>query len=242
MAGARHQVAQAVGRGHGAGGILRGFDRVDVEMVGAGMIGPALDRLLEQPQDLVGPRLRLAALLPVVPRMQVHQRLGQQHLGVGVVRMAGGQLAHRLGVGDVERRAVRRRSLGVAPAERLDVAALRRARLPGQRPRRLQVGPGFGHRLFRHRRVDVRPGHQGRAPEADRARRIEPRRLAERSFGGGMVEAVGKRQPLVEITPRRFVLRGDRVAPAGEARVERRRLHRRGLHRPGGERQQGGEK
>ncbi len=97
------EVAQAVGRGHGARRLLRGFDRVDVVVVGARMIRPAGQRLLEHAEDLAGPRLGRAVFCQKSQGMEVHQRLGQQHLDFGVVRVFGGERPHGFGISLVER-------------------------------------------------------------------------------------------------------------------------------------------
>ena len=198
VARARHEIAQAIGARQRALRLLRGLDRVDVEVIGARVPGLERLRLLQQRHDLGRPRLRAAVLLPEVPGMEVHQRLGGERLDVGVLLEALRDRSHRVGIGLVELRALGAGHRRVALRERLDQRAVRGLRLALQ-PLRLLAGlPGRRDRALFHGRVDMGSLHQGDAPEAHGAARIEPSRLAKRLLGRGVVEAVGQHQSLIE--------------------------------------------
>jgi len=81
----------------------RRLDRVDVVVVGAGVVRAAPEDRLEDRDDLLCPFLRLAVEGPQVPGAQIHQTLGEQRRGVQVVGVAPRDLPHRSGVGTVER-------------------------------------------------------------------------------------------------------------------------------------------
>ena len=175
--------------------------------------------------------LRLRARgLPVVPGLGVHGGLGKQGLDRIVAREALRRGLHRVRIGGVQRGAVGRGVGRVALLQSLDQAALALARAvlqghgPGQRGQGRRVG--LGH----HRHVDVRPQHEGLAPEAHRAVRVELLRRLEGTLRFGVVEAEGQTQALVEIGLRLGVARADLVCQRAEIRVQRhfaaRRLHR----------------
>ena len=140
MAGARHERGELVGVRFGAARIGRRFDGVDVEMDRAGVIGLAASAPTRAREHVAGELARPAVDVPVVPRRGIHQRLREQRRRVEIVREALRQLAHRLGVGRVERRALGIRIGGVALRQRLDVGALllgggaRRASAPARSP------------------------------------------------------------------------------------------------------------
>ena len=107
MAGARHLSAQAVGIGLGTLRPVGRLHRMDVEVDGAGVVGVLGQDPLQGRHDRDALRIGLlAALLPVVPRAQIHDRLGKQGGDLHVVRVCGRRLAHGVRVGAVERRAV----------------------------------------------------------------------------------------------------------------------------------------
>ena len=163
-----------------------------------------------------------AARLPVVPRAQVHQRFGVERRDVVVVRELRRDLAHGGGVGRVERHAV---GLGVgriAGREREDQRLLARARLAGERLRVADRRIGGRDRVLLHRHVDVRAEHQCLAPEAHRAIRVEPLRLAERAARLVVIERVGEAEALIEIRLRLRVRRGDLVVDGAEPVPQRR--------------------
>ena len=115
VAGRKVLGRQPVGVGLRTLRLVRRLDGVDVEMDRADMVGVRLQHALQR-GDQVGrpPGRRLAAIRPVVPGRQVHQRLGVERGDVEIVRKALRDLLHRVGIGDVERDAVgglvRRRS------------------------------------------------------------------------------------------------------------------------------------
>ena len=134
---------------------------------------------------------------------------------------------HRIGIGAVERRRARHRAWPNSACQRRDQRALGRGRLGRQRAARC------GDRLQREgigvggdRRIDVGSVRQRFAPPAHRACRIELLRLTERGDRGGMVEAVGEADPLVEIALGQRVGGGDREVDLAEPVVERDRGRR----------------
>ncbi len=161
---------------------VRLLDGVDVEVAGAGVLAVALGHRLEPRQQLLGAGLRLVVLGPVVPAAQQHDRLGGQHLGVGIVRISVRHLGHRAGVGRVAARALGGRVRSVAERHRLDVGALfvTHAARPRQRPLGRGVRLGAAGRV--HGGVDVRPGRPGDPPRAHGAGGIEALRLRARTF------------------------------------------------------------
>ena len=117
---------------------------------------------------------------------------------VEVVGEFRGELAHRLGIGLVERPAILGRVFRIARRQRLDEGLF----LVGDVVRRvegaLQPVPGLAVVVRVHLGVHVRPEHQRGAPPAHRAVRVEFGGFQERALGGVVVEAVGQRQALVE--------------------------------------------
>ncbi len=199
VARARHQRTEAVGRGRAAVGLGAGLDRVDVEMEGARMVGGGGQHALERLDDLLRAGLGLPVLRPQVPRPQVHQGVGEEGGGVGIVGKLPRDLAHGVGVRAVERRAVGLGIGRVADGLRLDGGALPRGCLGGQRPRLLHRLPRPALALGVGGAVVVRAVGQRDAPVAHRAVRIETRRLAEGALGLRVVEAVHQAQSLVEV-------------------------------------------
>ena len=65
------------------------------------VVGLQRERALDRLDDFCAVGLRLQILGPVVPRLEVHQRLGVLHGDVGVLREARVNVRHRLGVGFV---------------------------------------------------------------------------------------------------------------------------------------------
>ncbi len=209
VAGAGHQRAQPVRRGLRALGALRRFHGVDVEVVRSRMVLVAGQHLLEGGHDLVRPGVGPAVPRPVVPGAKVHERFRVHGLGVEVGGVLPGQVPHRVRVGLVRGRAVLLPA-GVAARHRVDVGALPRRGfrlhghgLLGQLVRlRLVVG--------RHGHVDVRSQHDGLAPVAHGAIRIEARGLAEGAARLRVVEPVGEVHTLVDEELRLFRLRRHR--------------------------------
>src|SRR3954454_23205465 len=82
----RHGGPQLVGIGFGALGPVRGFDRVNVEVDRADMVRCPGKNSLKRWDDRRALRVRLpAALPPIVPRAEVHHRLGVESSDLVVV-------------------------------------------------------------------------------------------------------------------------------------------------------------
>ena len=99
----------------------RGLDHVDVVVDGAGVVRIRLEHAFQRRNDLSGSPFRsCSARLPIIPRAQVHQRLGVQHGDHLIFRVPAGHLLHRLGVGCVEGGALRRWVVGIPHRERFN--------------------------------------------------------------------------------------------------------------------------
>ncbi len=200
MAGARHLPVEPVGVGLGPPGRGRGLDGVDVEVDRPRMVGAAVQHRLQRRHLLGGAPLgRLPVRLPVVPGLQVHQRVGEQHLHLDVVRETRGDLGHGLGIGEVERLAVGRRVGAVARGDSLNERALALRAAVAQRHGLGSRGEGGCDRVGLHGIVDVGPEHVGLAPVAHRAGGIGLLRGPEGARRLAVVERVGPAHALVEI-------------------------------------------
>ena len=242
MAGAGNGAAQPIGVGLGALRIVGSFHRVDVIVDRAGMIRSARQHALEHRHDGGALRIGLASAgLPIIPGAEIHHRLGIEHCDLVVVRERGGDFAHRLGVGRVERCTLGFRVLRVARRQRGDQRLLARRRIGGERARLLRGGQGRRNRIVLHGKIDVGAEHQRLAPEAHGALRVDFLRLAEGTLRLAMIECIGKPQPLIEIGLRLHIRRRDFVGDRAEAVPQRRirvgeggrrrcRLHLRGRH------------
>ena len=62
----------------------------------------------------------------MIPRAQIHHRLGEKRADIRIVRIFLPNLAHRIGISLIERRAIFRLRIGVTMAERFDQIALYR--------------------------------------------------------------------------------------------------------------------
>ena len=178
------------------------------------------DDTLEGLHDLLGARLSRALRRPEVPGPQVHHGIGEEGRGLQVVGKLARGLAHRVGVGAVERLALGLGIGRVALADGLDHRALHRARAGrerlgllhgGQRPR-LALGVG---RVV----VVAALGHDD-APVAHGASRIEARGFLERPLRLVVVEPVHQPQALIEPPLGVGRGRGDPVGVASEGIVE----------------------
>ena len=167
VAGSQVERRETVGAGRRPFRPVGSLDHVDVVMDRPDVVGVALHDSFQHPDDLGGVPLRFgAAGLPVIPRRQVHQRFGGQHGDLGVGGVAPGDIHHGVGIGGVERAAVRRGIGGVAPGQRIDQRLFM-----GTRRRRQGLGPrhgghGGGGGIGVHRRVDIRTQDQRLAPVA----------------------------------------------------------------------------
>ena len=151
VAGARHQRRQPLRVRRRPLGPVRRLDRVDVEVDRAGVVGlrhqrperAVAEHALDQRDHALGGALRRApAIGPVVPRAEVHQRVGRQQRHAGVLREARLHRLHRVRVGLVQGLAVGVRVGRVAPRQRLDQRGIELARAGRQAPRLLQHGEG----------------------------------------------------------------------------------------------------
>ena len=148
---------------------------------------------------------------PVVPGHRVHERLGEDHLGVEIIRIAHRQFAHGIGERHVQRRPVVLMGRLIASLERGDVCLF-----PGTGGflvghRQLQGGPRACRVAGIHRLVDMRSEGIGGAPIGHGALRIAMRGGAERSDGFLVVEAIQQAQALIKILLRLRRRGGHRV-------------------------------
>jgi hypothetical protein len=242
MAGIRRQPREPLRRGQRTLRRARGLERVDQEVVGAGVVRRAGQHPLERVDRRHRAFARLRAVpAPPLPRRQHHQRLRIEHRDFVVVGELARRFHHRLRVGDVEGVGVlRRRQHGAHRRRGAVVERCRRGREVEPRRHRLDQCP-LPRRDAAHERqratcvlgrarvggtqrvVDVRPDRIGDAPLAHRAARIEPRRLAEGAQRLGVVERIGQPQALVEELLRQRLARGDGQVSLADA-LDARRL------------------
>ena len=117
-------------RWQGAFRFVRGFDQMDVQVIGHRVIGRGFERTFEQRQDFWRPRPGLAGFeLVEVPRVQVHQRLCRKNCRVDVIGILRGQLLHRVRVVLVERGPISGGRFGIPRGQRRDVVLLLGAHL-----------------------------------------------------------------------------------------------------------------
>ena len=192
MTGRRHHAGQPLRRSDPLHGIGRGFHRVDVIVIGAGMPRVLCEHPFEDRDDLSRSGSRRAVLRPQFPRMDVHHRFGGHYLQVVVIRKPLRDRFHRLRVGDEDRSlssGLERLCVRVTLCEGPDQRLLDRRCLAGVLFGLLQCLPGNRRARLRHfRQVLIRADGQRDAPVAHRARWIERRRLGERTRRLVMVE------------------------------------------------------
>ena len=166
--------------------------------------------------------------LPIVPRLDVHQRIGVKHKDIGILRKCFGDLAHCVSVSLIERCAVTRASGSVAGDECCRQRALQRCFGKVGRLHRSFEGARFGFGM--HPVIDV--GAQGMrlTPQAHSAVWIKTLRHAERAHRLGMVESPQMPQALVKPGLRQRLDSLDVHAIAAEARNQqwRTRIRRNG--------------
>ena len=194
---AGHQRQQPIRFLLGALGRPRRFPEVNPVMERTGMLRIGREHALDGRQRLRRAVVGQAVAGPVVPRPQVHQRLGEQRAGIEIAREPTLNAAHGLGIRAVGLLPVGGNA-GVTGAQRLDVGPL--ARRGGRRRSHRLLHERQRLRLVvrRHRRVDVGTEHERLAPVGHRAGGIQPRRFGERATRLGMIEAVGEVQALVD--------------------------------------------
>ena len=163
------------------------------------IIGPSLETTFEYADNFLRMRAGRAVRLPVLPGLQVHERLGEQHRGeraVGVLRV---QVSQGIGVGPVQRRAVFGCGRGVAEFRRRNQLPLERCGAIGQEFGQPQGLLGLGDLVRGNQHVvDVRSPGVGDAPVRHGETRVVLERLLKASHGFFVVEAVAHRQTPVE--------------------------------------------
>ena len=200
MPRSRRALGQARCRRQGTFRFVRGFDQVNIEMIGHLVVGRRLERTFEQGQDLGRPWARLTGFeLVEVPRVQVHERLHRQDGRIDVVRILRGQLLHRLCVRLVERSPILGRHFDIPRRQSRDVVLLLGTHLWSQCLCRAECLPGLGARFGGHRCVDVGTEHVGDPPPAHRATLIELGRVSERTLRFGMIESERQNHSLIKI-------------------------------------------
>ena len=189
VTGVRDKRAQPVGGGDGLLWMRGGFDGVNIEMIGAGMVGVEAQDEFERFDNLRRPRLR-RSIFPQIPRVQVHGRLDHQRAHISVCGVGTPECAHGLRVGGIQGTAVVGLRVGVTPAERGDEVLLERRSARRARLRASQGVPGSGGLVRRHKReIDVRAVDERDAPPGHGAVRIERGGVPELLFRGVMLEA-----------------------------------------------------
>ncbi len=190
---------------------------MNVEMQRAGVLGVQFDGAFERREDLIRAALRRRAVrLPVVPRLQVHQRVRVDDLDVGVLRELLGRVGHRVCERLVLGRTVAEPGVVARHDRRGEHPVAGCHRQPEGKPRRLG---GAALMLLVHAVVEVRSKRVGLAPETGRAGRIGRLRGPERLDGRCVVEAPEERDAAGERLARLRVLRAGieaEVAVAGK--------------------------
>ena len=148
------QVAQAIRRGDRALRMRRSFDRVNVKMIRERMFRIHLQHGVECRENFIGAGIWLAFGRPLIPRAQIHHRFREKHADILVVRIFLPDLAHRIGISLIERRAIFRLRIGVTMAERFDQVALDRRSVCRVLLRELQFLPRHLRGRRRHQRED----------------------------------------------------------------------------------------
>ena len=225
VAGARNFRRQMIGIRFRTLRRFRGFHRVDVEVDRVRM--PRFHgegRFQRRDQICYGRLQGLAVLLPVVPRRDVHQRIGIEGLDGRIVGIVPGNLRHGLGVGLIQDGTVVVRIGRVSGVQCLDQGLLQGAGAGTHRHRTVcgLPGPAYGRRV--HGRVDIGSENIGLPPGAHGAGRIQLLGVVEGPERFRMVERVRKSQALIEILLRFFVGRGDRKRVVAKVIEQRRRF------------------
>ena len=206
---------------------------MDVEVVGARVIGLALHHRFEHGHDLLGPLLRRPVRTVKLPGAQVHSAFRVEGGSVQVVRVPLAEGAHRgvvvagqLGLVGI------RRVRDVAPTERLDVRALVLGSRFRERERLVDLGARFLEAIVHRLGVVVVGAHRERhTPVRHRRFRVQRRRFLEREEGLVVVEAEEQDHSLVEELLRLRHGGCDRMAVRPEPGEKRHRLARGGLGR-----------
>ena len=137
--------------------------------------------------------------LPIVPRLQVHERVGEQQLDLVVIGVVGRQRRQGVGIGCIQRLAVGSGIGRVPLGHRCDQRLLLGRDAAGQRLGLGHRGEGGCDGLGQHRQIDVGAEHISLAPVAHGAGRILALCCPERPRRLGVVEGVGEPQALIEV-------------------------------------------
>ena len=171
---------------------------------------------------------RRAVGVPVVPRRQVHHRVGMQHLRFEVIAVLIGDAADATLPRRVQRRAAARRGR-ITSRQRLDEGALACRHAVGCAACAINGTRGANGRHGIHAGVDVRAQGERHSPRAHRARAVEPLALLERADRLRVVEGPREAKSLVEVPLGPRVSRRDRVVVRPEVLVQRNRGSRRAV-------------
>jgi hypothetical protein len=249
MPGGRHHAGEPFRRRDPLARFGGGFHRVNIIVIGAGVMRVFREHAFEDGDDFLRPRGRLAVQCPKLPGVEVHQRLGGHHLDIAIVREALGDGFHRVGIGSEDWSfggRVERLRIRVALRDRVDQRPLDRRRLACMHLRLLQRLPGdCGSRRRHHRQVIVGADGQRDAPPAHRALRIERCRFGEGTRRLVVVEGPEEAHTLIEKSQRLRRIGADRAVEIAQAakqlgqlgplfrrlRYTARRLRRRGAER-----------
>ena len=197
VAGAGHQRQQAIGFLLGPLGNFGRLPDVNPVVKRARMFRIRRDHALESRHGLLGPLLCFPVPRPVVPRPQVHQRLGKHRRRIEVARVFLRERAHRIG----------KRAIGGLPAvglpgvacrERVDVGTLARRHAACERLRLLHERERFGFVLGGHRGIDVRAKDKSLPPVRHRTRRVETRCFRKRAARFGVIEPIREVEALID--------------------------------------------
>lgn len=199
VTGVGDAAGETIGGGEAEFGLGPGFDGVDVEVIGAGMIGVSAEHGFERVEDLLGFGFGMALVGPIVPGHGVHEGLGEEGQGVGIIRVLAGEEAHAIGESEVEVGAILDMVGLVTGGEGVDVGLFSWGDLGFEREGVLEGGPGAGVILFVHGTVDMGAGGEGDAPVGHGALGIELGGGFEGADGFAMIEGEGEGEALVEV-------------------------------------------
>ena len=176
---ARHQTAKCVGRCLGTLWLRRCFNSMNIQVNRKRMLRIALEYRLEGGENLLGQRLWILWIEPVVPRHGVHHRLCKQCCRVVIFRIFVMQFPQCIDVCLIERFALCRGVTVVTCGQRVNVIALGCRGIFPERHCPLNGGKCAGPFIIAHHdfaiacHVDIRSKRQRLAPETHGALRIE---------------------------------------------------------------------
>ena len=162
------------------------------------MLAVLLQDPFEDAEKLDSHGARLAFGGPIVPRGRVHECFGKEGRGVEIVGVTQGDSAHRVGVGFVELGAIFSRLASISLRQGLNVGSLSFTYGGGEPESTVEGLPRIGMCRGVHHRVDVGTEYEAETPETHRAARVDLGGVTKGFGGFFVVEAVRKREPLVE--------------------------------------------